>query len=398
MGSSREACDRCHAMKTRCSRAQNSLECVRCIRLGISCTYSPPGRTGRPLGRKRIRTTFDEDNVFSQANAGIARALYNTSTPHLDMGAVVDGYSTNNLGSLEFFDFAAQPNNSADSTPFFPLDHLFPENYSQPTDSTLVGTPPDPSAFHNLAPSTNSAGSEASRTTPSEEPEVNQEDLLLRLLDIQGRLAKLVKSLNSEPHAPENVEDIYRASEILISILESVDDGSALRSPHSPAKPVGVFVSLFLSSYFSLIHAYEVLVGILRNDLNGNKEYTTPSNQSSSTNSSGNQNVLQGSVPSISIGAVRLAMPKKAFAEVNLHLVAQTVQHVKAAMQRCAARISAARKDNASGSDASAGESSKPDPKDESSDPLIELAQLGISELSLREDNLISHLRSSSGT
>jgi hypothetical protein len=314
------------------------------------------------------------------------------------MGAVVEGYSTNNLGSLEFFDFGTQPGSSADSTPFFPLDHLFQENYPQPTNSALVGTPPDPSAPQNLAPSTTSTASEASRATSSEEPEINQDDLLLRLLDIQGRLAKLVKSLNSEPHAPDNVEDIYRASEILISILESVDDGTKLRSPHSPAKPIGVFVSLFLSSYFSLIHAYEVLVGILRNDLNDDQQYTSPNNPSSSSNSSGNPNPFQGSVPSISIGAVRLAMPKKAFAEVNLHLVAQTVQHVKAAMQRCAARISAAKKNSTCHSDTSAEDSSKPNSTPESSDPLIELAQLGISELSLREDSLLSHLRPSSGT
>lgn len=55
MGPSREACDRCHSMKTRCVRAPRSQVCLRCSRLGISCNYSPPGRTGRPLGSRKLK-------------------------------------------------------------------------------------------------------------------------------------------------------------------------------------------------------------------------------------------------------------------------------------------------------------------------------------------------------
>lgn len=52
-GLSREACDRCHKLKTRCERSSGFHACTRCTRLGKSCCYSPPGRTGRPVGSKR---------------------------------------------------------------------------------------------------------------------------------------------------------------------------------------------------------------------------------------------------------------------------------------------------------------------------------------------------------
>lgn len=56
MGPSREACDRCHYMKTRCVRAPGSQICVRCTRVGSSCNYSPPRPTGRPLKQSKSRS------------------------------------------------------------------------------------------------------------------------------------------------------------------------------------------------------------------------------------------------------------------------------------------------------------------------------------------------------
>ena len=46
----REACDRCHTIKSRCSKAPDSVICKRCERFGVSCTYSAPLRRGRPKG------------------------------------------------------------------------------------------------------------------------------------------------------------------------------------------------------------------------------------------------------------------------------------------------------------------------------------------------------------
>jgi hypothetical protein len=53
MRPNRDACDRCHSIKTRCVRTEYSEICVRCERLGSSCHYSPAGRTGRPLGSQK---------------------------------------------------------------------------------------------------------------------------------------------------------------------------------------------------------------------------------------------------------------------------------------------------------------------------------------------------------
>lgn len=44
----RAACDKCHSIKTRCGRDADTVECQRCIRLGLKCSYSAPLQMGRP--------------------------------------------------------------------------------------------------------------------------------------------------------------------------------------------------------------------------------------------------------------------------------------------------------------------------------------------------------------
>lgn len=51
--SQRSACDRCRALKSRCSRESGAAKCERCQRLQIDCFYSPPRRMGRPA-KKRL--------------------------------------------------------------------------------------------------------------------------------------------------------------------------------------------------------------------------------------------------------------------------------------------------------------------------------------------------------
>ncbi|KAK1540884.1 hypothetical protein CPAR01_06873 [Colletotrichum paranaense] len=71
--SQRSACDRCRALKSRCSRETGAAKCERCQRLQIDCFYSPPRRMGRPA-KKRLNpepaqstpsTTFRRSSTMS---------------------------------------------------------------------------------------------------------------------------------------------------------------------------------------------------------------------------------------------------------------------------------------------------------------------------------------------
>ncbi|KAK1687454.1 hypothetical protein BDP55DRAFT_740723 [Colletotrichum godetiae] len=71
--SQRSACDRCRALKSRCSRESGAAKCERCQRLQIDCFYSPPRRMGRPA-KKRLNpetaqstpsTTFRRSSTMS---------------------------------------------------------------------------------------------------------------------------------------------------------------------------------------------------------------------------------------------------------------------------------------------------------------------------------------------
>ncbi|KAL9038937.1 MAG: hypothetical protein Q9214_005081 [Letrouitia sp. 1 TL-2023] len=46
----RIACNRCHELKSRCSRSARQSSCDRCQRIGLPCEYSSPLRLGRPKG------------------------------------------------------------------------------------------------------------------------------------------------------------------------------------------------------------------------------------------------------------------------------------------------------------------------------------------------------------
>ncbi|KAF4966491.1 hypothetical protein FSARC_5832 [Fusarium sarcochroum] len=47
MADLRQACDRCHSKKLRCTKILGSIVCTRCVKAGVSCLFSPPTRSLR---------------------------------------------------------------------------------------------------------------------------------------------------------------------------------------------------------------------------------------------------------------------------------------------------------------------------------------------------------------
>ncbi|KAF6806036.1 hypothetical protein CSOJ01_09102 [Colletotrichum sojae] len=71
--SQRSACDRCRALKSRCSRESGAAKCERCQRLQIDCFYSPPRRMGRPA-KKRL--SQDVTNTNTSTTTTVPSAAY----------------------------------------------------------------------------------------------------------------------------------------------------------------------------------------------------------------------------------------------------------------------------------------------------------------------------------
>ncbi|KAF5023729.1 hypothetical protein F66182_4203 [Fusarium sp. NRRL 66182] len=60
MSDLRQACDRCHSKKLRCTKIPASLVCTRCVKAGVACIFSPPSRSLRQPGR----VAFDWSSLF----------------------------------------------------------------------------------------------------------------------------------------------------------------------------------------------------------------------------------------------------------------------------------------------------------------------------------------------
>lgn len=188
------------------------------------------------------------------------------------------------------------------------------------------------------------------------EPTFEVEGLMNRLLAIQTRLARILNCLTSQANGGDDMEDIYRLSEDVISILTSIRGN----------QPNGVSILLLSSCYVSLIQAFESLANALRKSLQDPERGLRYDKF---------QSLSQGIMPYISVGAVRLEMPKTAITEVNLHLIGQTVQRLKAAMNECTMGMNVGRS------------------HEEWVSPVADLTDLAMSEVRQREENLFLHLQ-----
>lgn len=205
--------------------------------------------------------------------------------------------------------------------PVFPT----PDTFSRGSPNTHTRTSTEPT----INTSTGSYPSPGEILRPSD-----QHRLLNRLLEIQPRLLKLAMRFSEQSNTTEDVEDIYRVTETMVSIIDQVNDRSSERLQSPGLDFNGVIVLLMSSCYFSLVQAYQCLVEMLAERVNaasvpGMGDMADPSIAS----------LRETNVPTISVGGLRLAMPRKAAAEVNLHLVAQTVQYMRGALEQCSKRM-----------------------------------------------------------
>lgn len=361
MGPSREACDRCHAMKTRCVRLPQSPVCVRCTRLGFSCHHSPPGRTGRPAGRRQGKNAASRKKPAPRSSSTpyqngpvcFGEHCPTTTTGTITSPMLLPGQvspaltaddATNSQQSGNFSDldiFGSNPAALSDSaSPVCFMDDLFQDVLSSHARASAGQAPTIPPSIVSQDPLeelfSNVSSSSRSSFTPS------PQDTEFLLLDAQAQLLRLVRALSSCSRFPQDVDDTYRITD---NFVKAVDGIAAMLDASSPgSRPWGGSATYMLlsSCYMSLIQAFECLVGLLRRELG--PEANNFDSSPLGINLPPQQpppvpHAMTANLPYM-VGAsnVRVPMPHRAVAEINLHLVGQAVQHLKASIARCAAK------------------------------------------------------------
>jgi hypothetical protein len=156
-------------------------------------------------------------------------------------------------------------------------------------------------------------------------PPSAEDDRVTHLLDLQAQLAKLVMFLRGGLGGHDAIEDAFRAGETMVSLLDGFGNPALM----APELPDSIIVLLLSSCHASLIHSYELIVDMLRGELHEKKQHQQANEVMS--------------MPAVSVGAVRVAMPPRAAAEIHLHLITQMVHRLRHSLQECASRIAASK-------------------------------------------------------
>jgi hypothetical protein len=193
------------------------------------------------------------------------------------------------------------------------------------------------SDFNNSGDDTNQVNSTLEDLTSP----ANSQSMQARLVRVQIELEELSENFVQGSNTADDIKSIFRLTETLLNIIQEVEEQpqECTASSYTSYQSMPGVVALLLSScYLSLIHVYQCLVGTLGQEIDGD-----PAAQSTSTVTEvnkGKEGIPSSGLPFISIGGVKLDIPRSATVKIKIHLLAQNVQHLKMSLQNCAARLS----------------------------------------------------------
>ncbi|KAH8696211.1 hypothetical protein BGW36DRAFT_428231 [Talaromyces proteolyticus] len=275
-----------------------------------------------------------EDRTLRITEGELRRHDKVTSIGEADQAITFDSRQNSLFSDVDFYGLFSYTENDSLST--FLVDDLVREDHFAPSVSASVESYTGLPCTH-LPPAQSSQDGIQTAPKLASTPFMGLEsvNILQKLVNIQLRLTNLVQSLSTSSNIPENIEDVYRIIEALTCVLDELNGGDSVcrQRPSSPSN--GAAVLLFSSCYYSLIEACGHFVHMLQLDLQGSRKSSAScDNLSSPIWCTGPQSDNPESALSISVGAFRLAMPRRALAEINLHLVKQTLQNLRSSMQR----------------------------------------------------------------
>jgi hypothetical protein len=223
----------------------------------------------------------------------------------------------------------------------------------------------------------------------------NQKRMQVRLIEVQTELEKLSEKFAQGLNTTDDIKNIFRLTETVLNIIKEIEEQpqeTKAPSHNSDQSMPGVVALLLSSCYLSLIHVYQCVVGTLSQEIDGNQT----AQQRTSANAEETRGVKEmssSSLPCISIGGVKLDMPRSATVKIKIHILAQNVQHLKMSLQKCATRLStvspSARVLSISGAVSWDQNTNKADDS-----PLIDgLIGLAINDIQTREEKLLRQIR-----
>ncbi|KAL0940053.1 uncharacterized protein CTRU02_206663 [Colletotrichum truncatum] len=256
--SQRSACDRCRALKSRCSRESGAAKCERCQRLQIDCFYSPPRRMGRPA-KKRLnqentnaptqpsgyRRASTMSNVTVQSSHSEIPTPTNNDANDFQYGLDIiqshpaeDTTWTENfedplLGLLHNNDPKMVSTEWMDQDALRFLEHqddaILPDSHVMPlTPPTTVGSLPngsDDTWMPSCEPQNDFGHPEsfACDTLPSSPEPKSTEPATQRLLDLQSRLfSRHMTKTQDVDGLSAAINTAVHSTETLIEIVESL--------------------------------------------------------------------------------------------------------------------------------------------------------------------------------
>ncbi|KAM7223549.1 hypothetical protein V8F06_001023 [Rhypophila decipiens] len=351
-GQVRDACDRCHSIKTRCERiVGDQLGCQRCNRLGQPCSYSPPGPTGRPPGGRKRK---EPDGV---APEGPDRSFQQSPKSPERVGDpgninVVPCPTRRALPSPEVSEPAIFPDSVLHLTPpepgqydvsfgmqDFPMSpwpsYEYAPDIISPSDITMetqnetnpMYPPPPPShappqaALQPYNPEQQASSRSQYKATTSPTDTTHMQ--LMQLANLQSRLLVLGKSVAEASDGLSSIEEVLIVTESFITSFQTIEPlcyrlpvkntntmTAAQLTPTQQQKETKTSqTAIFLVSncYLNLIDIFETLVAQLQNE----RDF-------------GEATEDRGRPPQqtlVSIGSTGVSLSRQAAAEVHLHLV-----------------------------------------------------------------------------
>ncbi|KAK1985980.1 hypothetical protein LZ30DRAFT_757592 [Colletotrichum cereale] len=290
--SQRSACDRCRALKSRCSRENGATKCERCQRLQIECFYSPPRRMGRPAKKRlsqditaqpttpasyRRSSTMSNVTVQTTQSDGFAPSVSDPSDFQYGLGIMqsrqagdgghewTDNFEDPLLGLLQDHDTKLMSTEWMDADALGFLDHhenaLAAGSYDMPlTPPATVGSLPNNTDESwtvgcDQGPAM-CRGESYTADTLSHSPEVDLRSLepaIRRLLDLQSLLiTRRMASPKEREELSTLINTTVHSTETLIDVVESLPrlkasaEATPSTSPTSrwgPAPDAGTFTT-----------------------------------------------------------------------------------------------------------------------------------------------------------
>lgn len=275
----------------------------------------------------------------------------------------------------------------------FPLDEPIRTNFTtsqNSLDSSLFGStsslPAPNQLLHEIEEITSTSLSPGC-SSASIEPSQKGQCLLDDLDVVYSKLVALGRQIHNSSSVLSHLEEIYELSEKFMVILDKLQKPLRIPKTILAKSYQGSAIFTISSCYYNFLHVYDLTSALLRQEKF--QRGLLPDMQSGPVTSVARRGGSpQTDVPSISIGAVRLPMSRAAAAEINLHLILQSARQLRRCMGDCISRIANTWSKPTTDTGGTGHEFMMS--TGNQSDALLSLVLSALSEMRVREDDLVA--------